>query len=518
MIRIQIFLGIILSVLVSSWALAYEFKNPQAAAFSQAIENSLNTAEPEGISSSYSLLARSETPISDLIELRFQMQIWRKTFASTWIQELASPNLSIDQYLRVIKNLDQLSLKFSQAEIRNILEHRPSLIAKAPLREEIEFLGNQAEPGLDLGFVSGNSIPRTGPSTLLDITPVHRSEWIFDKWKNDKNLTRYEFTQDGVLFRGIELRSGDLILTDFSINEGSLFSSINGAEALLSHLAMVVILEEKTGKLPVVIDMFGFGLRAIPLNVFLSPGFSSYSEIYRLKNPPENLHEKLGQVVSEMLAGKKGKFVYDMTWTSCDPKALTCAKLGNYVYKEVGVAPVEAHGVIYPSIIKNLKPFGLNFSEFLSPGDYVRDPRFSYIGVIDNGFVLKDIAKQVSAYHMAEFLGSNQVCFKNLPKEYLENREGIAKSQDPSWLVSIYMHYKGFSGMVTIPQGSPDFLAFIPIFSKAFGRSVVEIENQIQTPMGAPNLFSIHDYQERDEIQALFNRSADQYREWFCKP
>ena len=278
---------LLLLTLVAVNAFAYSFHHPASQRLTALVQESFaarararrNSLKIEEIDRAYAELPRTEVPLEELRELKFLLQYWR------W------------------KTNDYLTRQLG-------------------------------EEGL---------VPRyVGPESFPDIPPIKGSKFSFDVWSQDPSLSisGYESHDGEIWFRGLKIRSGDILLADQNAKDGDgLFTSLVVEPKLASHVGQVVFLKKNGLVFPAVIEIHEKGLRAVPLNVFLSPQFMNYVEVFRVKNPPSDWEDRLSREGLDFL---KEPHSYDLWAGEQDPRYLTCTNVALNLLRRTG-APEPAH-------------------------------------------------------------------------------------------------------------------------------------------------------------------------------
>jgi hypothetical protein len=224
------------------------------------------------------------------------------------------------------------------------------------------------------------------PQKSLPIVGTKGSDWPLSRWQKDSDFYQYNFENNDVIYRGLRLQSGDLILNHPAENPVGIFTAITDKRSIFSHAAMVVIIYNQWGKLPVVVDIHERGIRAVPLHHYLSPKVISYGEIFRLKNKSPDFDLKLNNALKVLMSTPHP---YDLTGSE-DRKALSCTEMVSYMMELLGLQKISMKNKIELNIFKNILKFGNLGSPIIQmPNDVLLDSRFYYLGYIDNTPSLK---------------------------------------------------------------------------------------------------------------------------------
>jgi hypothetical protein len=220
------------------------------------------------------------------------------------------------------------------------------------------------------------------PQKAIPIYGVQGSDWPLSRWEDDPEFYNYEYDNDGnLLYRGLKLKSGDVLLNHPIEKPVGIFTAINEKQSVFAHAAMIVILNRKHGKLPVVVDVHERGVRAVPLSHFLSSQVISYAEVFSFTNASEDFNIQLDESITQLL---KENHPYDLSGSN-DRAALSCTELISYILELTHQAPLEMKNKIKNPIYVNILRLGKIEQQYLQvPNDVFQDSRFILKGYIDN--------------------------------------------------------------------------------------------------------------------------------------
>jgi|GEM_PF-6518020 len=227
------------------------------------------------------------------------------------------------------------------------------------------------------------------PQKTLPIYSVHGSPITFSDWIDDEEFSNYRFKGDEVVYRGLKIHSGDVILNHPAEKPVGAFTSLADEPNSFSHSAIVVFFERGDRKIPAVLDAHEKGVRAVPLNVFLSPQVITYAEIFRFKEDvwtPER-QQTLAREAESILTQD---FPYDLTGSPA-PDALSCVELVNFLIERSGLMPFPIQKGISDDIYQNILHFGEIQNQFINPAQVAMSPSLMSVGYIDNGASLMDM-------------------------------------------------------------------------------------------------------------------------------
>jgi hypothetical protein len=307
------------------------------------------------------------------------------------------------------------------------------------------------------------------PKKSLPIQGVKGSDWPLSRWEKDKEFYQYNFDGDDILFRGLRLRSGDVLLNHPVEKPVGIFTAISEKRSVFAHAAIIVVLRNKLGRLPVVVDIHERGVRAVPLHHFLSPEVIGYGEIFRLQNTTAHFEVQVDQAIRLAMSEEHP---YDLTGSE-DRKALSCTELVSYFLELIGQEKLEMKDQIADKIYHNILRFGrLDYQKFQAPNDVFMDSRFQYIGYIDNTQAL-------------EIQVSNEVLLDLFREKMLEKIVASQKSLSRVFgevaIDQVRNRYSLFGGFIlgatgfkreNFPVGDPSLLTAVNAIDHSFNKAM----------------------------------------------
>ena len=291
----------------------------------------------------YAQIDRSTVEPSILFDAQFQLRFLNSKLKSLLLEKNNQDHLSLE-IIKEVENKAQIYNEYSQNEYRS---------------------------------------PRLSPP----VEGVSGISYPIEHWAKEKDYYNYTFIDNEIYFRGLRLRSGDLVFNHTSDKPSGMFTAITEKQSVFSHTAMIVILTTKLGRLPLVMDVYERGIRLIPLHHFFGPKIINYAEVFRLKNPPRNLEFQLEQIVRKLVLEDHP---YDLVGTE-DRKALSCAELIPYVLELLGLNKVQLKNQIQENIYNNILKLGFFERRYMTPNDILYDHQIKYVGYVDNAPPLEEI-------------------------------------------------------------------------------------------------------------------------------
>ena len=416
----------------------YSFKQKDCRELSLLIEKSLATRykeDVEKINQAFSHIQRNIPALEDLIELKYQLQQWRKGLGLIKLQE--------------------------------------------PMRK-------------------------------LKMIPIKPSKWPFKKWAQISEFSEYDFKDEGVMFRGVFLKPGDMLLANLHTPGDSVYTVASDPRGYYSHYALFAILEENGKRFPSAIEIHEHGVRAVPLSIFLSRQFTTYTEVFRFHSVPKGWEPKINEESYKLIHETNAYDFYNLEESD---RYLSCAGVGSCVYKRIGVEPISTKSGYSQHVFLNLNVLGLSMKSLLTPTDYMVDSRVKYVGVFDNDYFLENVTSEIITRKVRRLFYTMVIEPNQFPWLFKFNRWGITQIKNGTWLGSLFLWVEGFS-RGNFPHGPTDAMALVEIVEsetqKAVDKSKPEIALEI--PKG---LFSIHDLEENPKVQAIADKNITPIQAWF---
>jgi hypothetical protein len=455
-------------------------------------------------------LDQSSQPVADIDALLAALARFKESYASLDRQSLAPEDLYEAQFL----------WRFSNFNLRRVLtaaQKRGTLSLELRQRAEL-MAGILSDRHQNFYRVPQKSLPIEG---------IKGSDWPLSRWQNDPEFYKYSFEGDEVLYRGLRLRSGDLLLNHPIEKPVGLFAALAEGRNIFSHGAMVVFLQQPRGRLPVVVDVHERGIRAVPLHHYLGPKVLGYGEVFRFKVAPVNLEQRLDKAVRELM---KTEHPYDLTGSQ-DRKALSCMEMVTYLLELMGEPVLPMRYEIEDRVFQNILRLGkLDFQRVQFPNDGFLDERFAFVGALDNPQSL-------------ETLVSNEVLLdlfrEKMETKIMKDKKDLVRIFGEIAIAQVRSRYSLFGGFIlgvtgfnreNFPAGDPALLTAVNsidfILVHAMNRclgldKIVKSEaclkgfkRSAQTGLQR-YAYSIQAWKASPELRALANRELRQLDEMF---
>lgn len=337
-----------------------------------------------------------------------------------------------------------------------------------------------------------------GPGVTLDIRANRRSTWPFQRWKRRPEFSRYELSGDGVNFRGLHLRPGDVVLANVNIDGNGVYTTLSDPTRFSSHAAVVAILEDGGRRYPAVIETYEKGVRAVPLNVFLGAAFCAYAEVYRHRNLRKQHTTAINAAALDMLGRVRG---YNFDSRSDDRNYVSCCTVGRLLHMDAGLEPASCKSRIQdPRIQSNLETLGYTFFDFFAPVDYLMDPNFQCIGWVDNHQFEALLARELVERRFRELFASRRLNPARFPMMSRVNRWGIGQIRRrslPGRLIGLVEGYDPES----LPQGPDPLMAVITIAEAQLGRAIKQTKQWLAEMDCTPDYFSLDEFSRKPEVR-----------------
>ncbi|MBI4041448.1 MAG: hypothetical protein HY390_06245 [Deltaproteobacteria bacterium] len=462
----------------------------------------------------YQHFDRSQLSAQDFIELKFQLSHWKKMTKEYLLKKISEITEDDKELFVYLSALQKLKVKLSPYEIRAIGQH-PFLksITLRPLFSDL--LSQQGslkewKEEFDPAFLK-SLLPQAGPQEDIAIFPIHASKWSFKKWGALAEFSHYAFKGDELHYRGLTLRAGDFLVANLTHKGDGVYTMLFDPRCSFSHFAYVAFLEQDGKKYPAAIEIYEFGVRAVPLSTFLSPYFSPYLEVYRLKSVPKNWAAAINQKAKEMI---QEVHAYNFYFEEDNEKYLSCTTVGTCALRRTGVLPLKANGILQGNIGENVKKLGVQNLKALSPMDYVISDRVQFIGTIDNNQFSSEVHKELVLRRIRHLFEIKTLAFEKFPFRYRINRWGIEKINNRSIIGSLFMWAEGFRAE-TFPRGPIDGMAMVEILEAETAKAV-EHARSIINPLIDPDFpFSIHTLEENKDLQSEIDQTLPTIAQWF---
>jgi len=464
-------------------------------------------AEVREIQTDFRSLSRPLLPINELVSLKYQMQHWKQRILGH-VLDLVSRSVVEPQDQRLIFALLAI-LELKPTAIQLKLLARWVNEQKSPeLKEGASFYFAQiAEHALLRKFSSKRekALQRlAGPRINAPIYANAPSRWPFEKWVQHEEFQSYQFEEEGVRYRGIGFLPGDVLLTNVNRDGNGVYTAVVEPRAYAYHLGIFAMIEHEGRILPVVLETYKLGVRAIPLSCFLAGKFSSYVEVYRVKERPVGFSSKINSWIAGLPGQTRG---YNFDTEDTDRDYLSCTTIGRLAYEQAGgpLIATKSRYIADPQVQKNLAKLDFTRPEFFSLSDFVNDPAMTFVGVVDNNHFEWNIARELCERYFVEFFRSGELQLSRLPVLFWLNRFGIRQMRAGKILGRLIGFPYGLTQR-NLPKGPEKVLAVVEIYEHLLARSVRRLVPKIAANWNPGQLLEIDTLLQTTEIQALLSK------------
>ncbi len=440
-------------------------------------------------------LERIHSQNFEATEVKFLFQQMRTLLEG----HLVTLPISVD----TIKIFSELKLKLSLKTLHYIC----TSVISNPSTELMELTGNLlANLGegrlLEQYFSSLQNIEdlkkMAGPQKLLPMMANRRSRATTEKWMKMEEFSNYQFIDNGVIYRGMELHTGDMILSNVNLDGNGVFTTLIEPKGYAYHFGIIAILENDGRKYPVVVETYEIGVRIVPLSQFVSKNFNCYFEVYRLNKIPSNFYDSINKLSEELPAKVKG---YNFDTEDPDFTYLACTSVATCLFQNAGIDPIpsKTHYSKKGNILKNLDTIELITGPFLSPWDFISSSKTHCVGLFDNGYFSLNVARELCELYMFGLFEKGTLEIKKMPFLYFVNCFGVKRIQENKLLGKLLSRIVGFTHS-NLPRASYKILASIEIFEHTMVKCVRRLHRNLESRDLANRYQSLN--QIKDELKA----------------
>lgn len=344
-----------------------------------------------------------------------------------------------------------------------------------------------------------------GPGIDLDI-PVNRgSVWPFSRWKEIAAFSEYEYRGDGVLFRGVLFRPGDVILANVNLDGNMIYSALSDPKGYCSHSAVFAVLTDDGRRFPSVIETYEKGLRAVPLNVFMGPRYMAYAEVYRHRELTPAQCTAINGVAQTALTEVAG---YNFYTVDDDPLYISCTAVVQLLFQAVGLAPIPSRSVIADEVIqRNLRALGYErYEPFFAPVDYLLSPDLTCVGWIDNNQLERLVARELVEARLRVLFASRRLDCRRFPLVHYVNLWGIGHMRRRTPIGRLVSRITGFDH-VSLPKGPDRMVAAIEPVEAQLGCAVRRTLPFVRDYLAANEHIDLGAVHKDPQAQAVLERN-----------
>ncbi len=511
----------------------YSYTHPKAQVFAERLVDVLSA--PGAITSNlvtevthgFAMLPRSEMTRADLFEIKYAYEHWRHAVSLLTVERLSNAeNPSVAE--QMLTSLSSIPVAVGEDELLSILSicRRWSDSVEYPklMDRYVELLLLQGDSrktkrvlrGMD---EAGLAIPpeMDGPDKWIRIRPSYKSAWPFERWSRFSAFTQYRRGESGVLYRGIEFRPGDVLIINLQNPSEGVFTLALDGPNYSPHMGMYIDIETDQGSFPAVYEIHSFGVRVVPLHVFLSDTVSSYVEVFRHRDAVPEWKQTLSTSAKEIIKEDQGFNLFADEEHSDGNHYLTCTTAIEYLVARSGFGPSYPDAsTVSTATREHLYPLGFRTAGYLSPTDILQWEQLELVGIIDNGFYVDNITRQLVNERFSERLASTPLRLDN--GGYLFFRWAIELVlENTPILAPLLRSAFGFS-KENFPMGTKELLAFMELIQMDISKSVENLRPFVAKVLAdypTHSSFSIHALIEAPEVRRQTDVAMAPIDRWF---
>jgi hypothetical protein len=416
------------------------------------------------INEAYVKLQRTGQEAQEIVNLKLSTIFWRSRFLERFLTRPPSWAAARQEITLLILKALHVALSPQQLQIAAKLLEPPAMAQLMAAQGK----STPGFPGLDR---------ESGPGVELNIVANRGSSTPYEKWRKNELFGRYEFEGDGVRYRGVFYRPGDVLLANVNLDGNGVYTSLSEPRSFSSHSAFFAILEHDGRRLPVVIETFEKGVRPVPISVFLGPKFCSYVEVYRHREYSEQNASRLNQAAAEMIDSVLG---YNFDTEDPDPAYVSCTSVGRFLHKAAGLKPADTISRLsHPQIQANLGELGYTWFDLFGPVDFLLNDYFECVGFVDNNQPERLLARELIDQEFLRHFKSCGLDAGQFPFPSKINRWGLGHMRKQTMLGRLFGWFEGFTAD-TLPKGPDELMAAIKPVEKQMGKIILKTRETVE--------------------------------------
>lgn len=366
-----------------------------------------------------------------------------------------------------------------------------------------------------------------GPGVEVDFGPngyeADSRRWEMDDWTDEEEYrdSYYSKIPYGVRYRGIDFKNGDVLVTR---GLGKfLFTTFDYPKGPFGHAAMFMMMEKDGNYYPSVIEVSTYGVRAVPLEVFLNQNFIAVIEVYRHNQLSNDraIYEFTQQARPLIVEKLPNNVSYNLQLSPTEETGrsrhvFTCADFVAFIFEEMGLNPIEIKTEIMPTVFKHSKYFGFSRSDYLSPSDYAADTDLYYVGTIDNQKMEAMLTQAViSDQFKKRFEEADKLDLPWTHGLYSTMARVLQSEVNP--LGSIIRFFVGFN-TENVPTGAGEALSFISHMMDAgdegYDNCIEQAEEHAQS-IRRDGMFWLDIFLQTEGVQEAGRECLEDVDDWF---
>jgi hypothetical protein len=300
------------------------------------------------------------------------------------------------------------------------------------------------------------------PSGTFEVFPLKgTANSRFKAWAEREDLSEgFTMGPDTVKYRGLELKTGDIIAVDVNTRTFGIAGSLQDELQLTNHAGFLVLMKRGERRIPTVFDIHQAGLRATPLHLFVSQDVVAYAEVVRPRHLGPADRSRIESVMEDIVGGQES-FAFDFSAFDLKPRqesGYLCTTFINEIYERSGVSPLNGSTRHDPRVQANLLRMGPIAEEYLSPSDYLDSPETDWIGFFENGRARARTVTFVTSTVLGDLMRNRLISSQKVKAAAATNTQGVIAMRDPgSSLGGLIRNISGIP-LEAVPKGDPELI------------------------------------------------------------
>ena len=447
----------------------------------------------KSVNQAYLGLERHSTEAEATLQQKLTTAFWRTRFLNRIMERVADWSQE-----------DQQALVEILTELRIYIPEPLQARLSRTLRDRQLFALLMAQQGIRLDDATQHSA-QAGPGIDLKIKVNRSSDWPFVKWKQIPEFSQYPFEEDGVHYRGVFFRSGDIFLSNVNLDGNAVYTALSNPKSYCSHAAVFAILQDGSRRFPAVVETYERGVRAVPLNVFVGPRYVSYTEIYRHQGLRSEHRERINSAAIELIENVKG---YNFDTEDSDRHYMSCTGVARFLYQDAGLERIAAKSQLAERrICSNLHKLGYTFFDpFFAPVDYLLNENFSAIGWIDNNQFDKLLTRELIESRFRDMFSQREIKLNKFPAMHRINEWGIGHIRRQTALGRIISRVEGFDH-ISLPKGPDKLMAVITLVEAQIGKAIRKTHPFVKTYLAGQQGLDLQSVMADESVQKTLARN-----------
>ncbi len=420
------------------------------------------------INGAYRDLDRPHMDGRDIVDLKLSVVFWRSHLLDRLLS--APPRWARTESAATLEVLASLNTRLHPQQ----RQLAAALLDPARLAQLLagQGLSSRAHPEL---------AELAGPDAKLNIVPNRGSSTTYEKWRGDERFSRYKYARDGVEYRRIRFRPGDVLLANVNLDGNGVYTSFSEPRGFSSHSGFFAMLDHAGRRLPVVIETYEKGVRPVPLSVFLGPRFCSHVEVYRHRDYAPEHAAAINAAAAEYVDAVLG---YNFDCEDPDTTYMSCTSVGRFMLNAAGLEPARRFSRLdHPQVKHNLVRIDYPYFDYFGPVDFLLNECFGFVGVVDNNHIEHLLARELIDRELLRQVQTNQIEPDRFPFPYRLNRWGLGQMRRQTLIGKAVSLIQGFPAE-NLPRGPDAILAAILPVEKQIGKAIAKTRPTVVRVLG----------------------------------